>query len=137
MSSPEKIQAPWIDIQALPVPVEEISITTILITILGLVLLLAIIRYIWQQPRLIALRKIRHLQKQSYSSRQQLFLLQQALQQGLQVSQLQKKEFSSHRQSEWQAFCHMLVRCCYQAAPPANDDVIHLVTQARYWVKQA
>ena len=137
MPSPEKIQTPWIDIQALPAPVEEISISTILIAIVGLIILLTLIRYVWQQPKFKALRKIRRLRKQSYSSRQKLFLLKQTLQQGLQVSQLQKMNFDSSLQNEWRQFCHMLIRCCYQAADPASDDVIHLATQARYWIKQA
>lgn len=137
MPSTEKIQTPWIDIQALPVPDTEISIGMLLMIIAGLVLLLAVMHYTWRRPKRMALRTIRHLHRKSCSSRQKLFLLKQALQQGLQEPQLQKIKFDSHLQSEWQAFCHLLFHSCYQKAVPASDDVSYLTAQARYWIKQA
>ena len=137
MPSPDKIQTAWVDIPALPAPVEEISILLIALNI-GLVLIvLFALYYLWQQPKFRALRKIRSLHKQPYSSRQKLFLLNHALLQGLQVTQLQKLSFDSHQQSEWQAFCRQLVHFCYQESEPASEDVQHLASQASYWIKQA
>jgi len=137
MPAPNKIQAAWVDIQALPAPVEEMSVILILLNISAVLILAFALYYLWQRPKFKALRKIRSLHKQPYSSRQKLFLLNHAILQGLQVTQLQKISFDSHQQPEWQEFYHKLVHCCYQASEPVNEDVLHLSSRASYWIKQA
>ena len=137
MPSPDKVQSAWIDIQSLPAPVEEMSLLLMVLNICAVVIFAFALYYLWQRPKFKALRKIRSLHKQPYSSRQKLFLLNHAILHGLQVTQLQKISFDSHQQAEWQAFCRKLVHCCYQANEPANEDVLHLSSQANFWIKQA
>ena len=117
-------------------PVEEISITAILIMIVAILMLLTLVRYVWQRPRFKALRQLRRIHQQANDTRQQLFLLNQTLQQGLQVSQLQKAVFESPLQHDWQMFCRDLIHYRYQTMPPERNDVTRLTTQARIWLKR-
>jgi len=137
MAAPEQISSPWVDIPALPAPVEATHLMTIFIGIAAVILCLTLVSYIWRRPRLVALRQLRNIQRQTPDARQQLFLIRRTLQQGLQTRQLHSTIVAPDRQRQWQQFCHDLVRCCYQAGTPTPQDVTRLRALARDWLRQA
>ena len=135
MPAPEQLTGPWVNIQALPAPAEGMNMPLILFSAAGVVLLLVLLRYFWHRPKFSARRRIRRLH-QTADPRQQLFLLHQALQHGLQVQQLQHIKFEGLLQHDWQTFCHELLHLRFQVASPTSTDVMRLTQQARDWLKR-
>ena len=133
----ENIQTPWIDIVDLPVPVESLSLSTILIALLIIVCLIVLLRFIWRQPRFVALRQLRRLEQTTTSSRQQLFLIRKNLQHGLQVNHLKTLSFDATQLPAWQHYCDELVRACYQPVEPLPQDIQRFAADARDWIKRA
>ena len=137
MPSPDKILIPWVDISDLPAPPHTVNVVTILLVSVCLLMLFLLARYLWQRPRLRALRQIHSISKHSSDTRQQLFLLHKTLQQGLQVNQLAHITFAPSHQDAWHRFCAELTQACYRPDTPDAHEVNRLATQARHWIKQA
>ncbi len=135
MPLPEQPSGSWVDIQALPVPAEAIH-SSLILTIIGVVILLVVLGYyLWRRPKFVAHRQIRHLQKHP-NTRQQLFLLNQALQQAFQVHNIEHISFEGQLQRDWQAFCHELVHQRFAAPTPSRTDVSRLHLQAYDWLRR-
>lgn len=136
MPTVKHVASALVDIQALPVPAESLNIPFIGIVLVVLITVVLLGRYLWRRPKFVAWRRIHQLQRLR-DTRQQLFLLHQALQLGLQVHQLRDARFAPSAQQEWLSFCHELLHVRYRDAVPASADVARLSQQAFSWLKRA
>lgn len=136
MPSPDKTIPPWVDIAALPAPVDEVNLSVVFIiaAIISLVFFLA--AYFWQRPRVKALRDLRRIRNQRHDPRQQLLSLRQVLQHALPLNQHQTPALSKMQQTRWQQFDHDLTQACFQANNPDNQTVERFILQARSWLKR-
>lgn len=135
----QQIGYQWIDISA-PVPPDFDPLLLLLLVFFVVLASLALLVY-YRRPASRAARNLSRLStqldKHLIEPRAVCFEIAHSIQLAFTINNLQQIHFDTAQQPQWQQFTLRLATQSYARQQPTLQDVTALLTDAKYWLKQA